>query len=111
MFAYTSKYALALYEVVQKRGNLKHKWSEEFSVERFRELLNVEKNKYREFKNLNLRVIGPAVLEVNGLGEFGCKVEPVYKGRKVIALRLSWWAKNLEYSRHEQFRKKQSPLL
>jgi Initiator Replication protein len=96
MFAYTSKYALALYEVVQKRGNLKHKFSEEFSVERFRELLNVEKDKYREFKNLNLRVIGPAVLEVNGLGEFGCKVEPIYKGRKVVALRLSWWAKNLD---------------
>jgi hypothetical protein len=72
------------------------KWNEEFSVERFRELLNVEKGKYRDYKNLNLRVIGPAVLEVNGLGEFGCKVEPVYKGRKVIALRLSWWTKNLE---------------
>ena len=41
-------------------------------------------------------MIDPAVLEVNGLGEFGCKVEPVYKGRKVIALRLSWWAKNLD---------------
>jgi hypothetical protein len=67
MFAYTSKYALALYEVVQKRGNLKHKWNEEFSVERFRQLLNVEKGKYQEFKNLNLRVIGPAVLEVTGL--------------------------------------------
>jgi hypothetical protein len=96
MFAYTSKYALALYEVVQKRGNLKHKFSEEFSVDRFRELLNVEKEKYREYKNLNLRVIAPAVLEVNGLGEFGCNVEPVYKGRKVTALRLSWWAKNLD---------------
>jgi Initiator Replication protein len=96
MFAYTSKYALALYEVVQKRGNLKHKFREEFSVERFRELVGVEKGKYQEFKNLKLRVIDPAVLEVNGLGEFGCKVEPVYKGRKVIALRLSWWAKNLD---------------
>ena len=96
MFALSSKYALALYEVVQKRGNLKHKFSEEFTVERFRELLNVERDLYPKFSNLNQRVIDPAVLEVNGLGEFGCKVEPVYKGRKVIALRLSWWAKNLE---------------
>jgi Initiator Replication protein len=96
MFAFSSKYALALYEVVQKRGNLKHKWTEEFSIERFRQLLNVEAGLHREYKNLNLRVIAPAVLEVNGLGEFGCKVEPVYKGRKVIALRLSWWAKTLE---------------
>jgi Initiator Replication protein len=62
-------------------------------------LLNVEKGKYEDYKNLNLRVIGPAVLEVNGLGEFGCKVEPIYKGRKVIALRLAWWAKNLEQKR------------
>ena len=39
----------------------------------------------------------PAVLEVNGLGEFGCKVEPAaYAGRKVTAVRLSWWAKNLD---------------
>lgn len=96
MFAFSSKYALALYEVVQKRGNLKHKFSEEFPLERFRELLNVEKGKYREYKNLNLRVIAPAVSEVTGLGEFGCKVEPVYTGRKVTALRLSWWAKNLD---------------
>lgn len=96
MFAYTSKYALALYEVVQKRGNLKHKFSEEFTVERFRELLNVERDLYPKFSNLNQRVIAPAVLEVNGLGEFGCKAEPVYKGRKVTALRLSWWAKNLD---------------
>ena len=35
MFAFSSKYALALYEMVQKRGNLKFKTSEEFPVDRF----------------------------------------------------------------------------
>src|SRR6516164_3936858 len=45
MFAFSSKYALALYEMVQKRGNLKHKWSDEFPVDRFRVLLGVEKDK------------------------------------------------------------------
>ncbi|MBV8890876.1 MAG: replication initiation protein [Acidobacteria bacterium] len=96
MFALSSKYALALYELVQKRGNLKHKTSEEFSLEKFRALLGVEKDKLRAFKSLKQRAIDPAVLEVNGLGEFGCKVEPIYKGRKVTAVRLSWWAKTLE---------------
>jgi len=96
MFAFSSKYALALYEMVQKRGNLKHKFSEEFPLERFRSLLGVEAGKLREFKNFKLRALDPAVLEVNGLGEFGCKVEPVYTGRKVTAIRLSWWAKNLD---------------
>jgi hypothetical protein len=82
--------------MVQKRGNLKHKWSEEFPLDRFRKLLGVEPGKLERFLHLRQRAIDPAVLEVNGLGEFGCKVEPVLKGRKVTAVRLSWWAKSLE---------------
>jgi hypothetical protein len=96
MFAFSSKYALALYEMVQKRGNLKFKTHEEFPIDRFRSLLGVEFGKLAEFKNFKLRAIDPAALEVNGLGEFGCKVEPIYSGRKVTAVRLSWWAKNLD---------------
>ena len=45
MFAFSSKYALALYEMVQKRGNMKFKTSEEFPVDRFRALLGVETGK------------------------------------------------------------------
>jgi hypothetical protein len=96
MFAFSSKYALALYEIVQKRGNLKFKTSEEFPLDRFRSLLGVELDKLRQFKHFKNRAMDPAVLEVNGLGEFGCKVEPIYSGRKVTAVRLSWWAKNLD---------------
>jgi hypothetical protein len=95
MFAFSSKYALALYEMVQKRGNMRFKTSEEFPVDRFRGLLGVEPGKLAAFKSFKQRAIDPAVLEVNGLGEFGCKVEPMLSGRKVIALRLSWWPKNL----------------
>jgi hypothetical protein len=96
MFSFASKYALALYEMVQKRINLKYKTSEEFTLERFRGLLGVEPGKHREFKNLNLRAIQPAVLEVNGLASYGCMVEPIYTGRKVTSVRLSWWAKNID---------------
>jgi hypothetical protein len=92
----SSKYALALYEMVQKRGNLKHKFSEDFTIEHFRAVLGVEKGKLREYKNFKLRAVDPSVMEVNGLGEFGCKVDATYKGRKVVALRLSWWAKNMD---------------
>jgi Initiator Replication protein len=97
MFAFSSKYALTLYEMVQKRGNLKFKTSEEFPLDRFRAMLGVDPDKLQAFKSLKQRAIDPAVLEVNGLGEFGCKVEPsAYAGRKVTAVRLSWWAKNFE---------------
>jgi len=96
MFAFSSKYGLALYEMVQKRGNLKFKTSEEFPVDRFRSLLGVEPGRLEAFKSFKQRAIDPAVLEVNGLAEFGCKIDPVYSGRKVTSLRLSWWAKNLD---------------
>jgi len=83
--------------MVQKRGNMKFKTSEQFPVDRFRSLLGVEDGKLQAFKSFKQRAIDPAVLEVNGLGEFGCKVEPsAYAGRKVTAVRLSWWAKNLD---------------
>ncbi|MHB0696985.1 RepB family plasmid replication initiator protein [Roseomonas mucosa] len=100
MFALSSKYALTLYEMVQKRGNMTWKTSEEFTLDRFRSLLGVEDGKLQAFKSFKQRAIDPAVLEVNGLGEFGCKVEPVFTGRKVTAVRLSWWKKNLDERMH-----------
>ena len=96
MYAFSSKYALALYEMVQKRGGLKFKHSDEFPLDRFRSLLGVEEGKLEQFKNFKQRAIDPAVLEVNGLGEYGCKVEPIMTGRKVTAVKLSWWTKSLD---------------
>ena len=95
VFALSSKYALSLYELVSKRINLKHKTSEEIPIDRFRALLGVEEEKLTAFKNLKSRAINPAVLEVNGLAEFGCSVEPVYTGKKVTAVKLTWWPKSL----------------
>jgi hypothetical protein len=96
IFALSSKYSLSLYEVCKKRVNLDHKWSEEFTVERFRQLLGVEPGKLEQFKNLNKWAIQPAVAEVNFLSDFGCVVEPVRAGRMVIKIRLSWWKKNMD---------------
>lgn len=96
IFALSSKYALALYELCEKRVNLDWKWSEEFTVERFRQLLGVDQGKLKAFKNFNQKAIQPAVAEVNFLSDFGCSVEPVTAGRKVVKIRLTWWKKNLE---------------
>ena len=51
--AFTSKYALALYEAVARRVRLKHIFTERFSLEDFRELLSVEHDKLTTFGNLN----------------------------------------------------------
>src|SRR5512132_1846188 len=47
IFALSSKYALALYEVCEKRVNLERRWSEDFTVERFRQLLGVDPGKLK----------------------------------------------------------------
>lgn len=96
IFALSSKYSLALYEICKKRINLTHKWSEEIGIDRFRQMLGVEPGKLKEFKHLNLRAIQPAVVEVNGLSDLGCRIEPVFAGRKVVKIKLSWWRKNTD---------------
>ena len=64
--AFTSKYALALYEAVARRVRLKHIFTERFSMDDFRELLGVEADKLTTYGNLNQYAIKPALLEVNG---------------------------------------------
>jgi plasmid replication initiation protein len=113
MFCFTSKYALALYEMVQKRGNLKHKHVEEFSVGEMRGLLGVPRSKLTEFADLRRKALIPAVDEVNALSPFMVQLDAVRHGRKVIKLRLIWFAKDeqglkaayCEVQRHKAGRK------
>jgi Initiator Replication protein len=58
--------------------------------------LGVDQDKLKAFKNFNQKAIQPAVAEVNFLSDFGCSVEPVMSGRKVVKVRLSWWKKNID---------------
>ena len=94
MFAFTSRYALILYEMVQARGNLKYKWSEDFELERFRRLMGVQPDKLVEFKHFNSRVIAPAVTEVTGLSDYNVKITPIKSGKKVTGITLQWGAKS-----------------
>jgi plasmid replication initiation protein len=94
MFAFTSKYALALYEMGEKRRNLQFRWNETFEVDELRQLLGVGAGELTTFGNLNAWCLKPAVQEVNGLADFGVAFRPVKTGRKVTAVQLAWWAKN-----------------
>ncbi len=68
--AMTSKYAMALYELVQLRSGL-DRCVEHFSLERFRDLLGVPPGKLTRGPDFERRVIEPALLEVNGLLRYG----------------------------------------
>jgi len=117
VFAFTSKYALALYELITARINLKHVWQEEFDLEDFRALLGVPEGKLERLPNLLQRVIQPAALEVNGLAAFGVAIEPIRQGGQlrglVTGFRVSWWRKespDLHAAYHELKRVKTGRL-
>ena len=96
MFALTSKYALTLYEMVQKRGNLKYRTSEKLSINELRSVLGVPDGKLSSWSNLNLRALQPAVTEVNQLSDFMVSLEPIKTGRKVTHVEMRWWRKDAE---------------
>lgn len=94
MFALSSKYALTLYEMVQKRGNLRWRSAEKFSLDDMRGVLGVPKGKLTSWSNLKLRAIDPAVEEVSALSDYIVQVEPVKTGRRVTHVELRWWRKD-----------------
>ena len=104
MAAFNSKYALALYEHASRRVHLKHKWHEEYTVEEFREILDVQPGQLKAFGNFKQRALTPALKEVNLWAPF--KLTVAYKkiGQRVTEIHLHWmWKdhKNREAARVE----------
>jgi replication initiator protein len=99
VFAFTSKYSLALYELVTARINLTHIWQEDFSVQDLRELLGVPDGKLLRVPNLIQKVVRPAEIEVNGLADFGVKIEPIRTGGTmrglVTGFKVAWHRKDI----------------
>lgn len=96
MFALSSKYSLALYEMIQKRGNMSRS-HEELGLDEFRAFLGVPPGKLASWINFKNFAIAPAVKEVSDLSDFVVTVEPVkaHKGRQFTGVRLSWERKPL----------------
>jgi hypothetical protein len=92
--AMTSKYAIALYEMVQLRANM-DRCVETFPLDRFRDLLGVPPGAYKLGADFAKRVTEPAVLEVNGLSDIGIDLALVRRGKfaPIEAVTITWWKK------------------
>jgi len=92
--AMTSKYAMALYELVQLRAKM-DRCIETFPLARFRDLLGVPPGAYERGNDLSKRVTDPAVLEVNGLSDMGVEVSLVRRSKfaPIEAVTVAWWRK------------------
>src|ERR1035438_6317426 len=93
----TSKYAIALYELIQLRANME-KAVETFPIDRFRELLGVPPGTYVRGDNFQRKVLDPAVLEVNGLSDMSLQIEleRLHSRAPIHAVSLGWWRKSGE---------------
>jgi hypothetical protein len=89
MGAFTSKYSLALYELVSARAGL-NKMTEEISLATLRDWLGVPHDKLEQWAHLYQRAIDPALREVNTLSPYEVHLMPVKRGRKVERVILSW---------------------
>lgn len=96
MAAFSSKYALALYEHMSRRVNLRNKWSQDYTVEEFRDVLGVGKGQLKAFGNLKQRAIVPALQEVNHWAPFRVTLSTTKRGQKVTGIILSWVWKDRE---------------
>ena len=96
MRAFSTKYALALYEAVARRVRLSSVFSEVFPLEAFREVLGVPEGKLVAYGSLKQKAIDPALREINAMASFGCVIEPVKRGRRVVAVRVGWWRKSVD---------------
>jgi hypothetical protein len=91
----TSKYAIALYELIQLRANMQRS-VETFPIDRFRELLGVPPGTYARGDNFQCKVLDPAVLEVNGLSDMSLQIEleRIHSRAPIRAVTLGWWRKS-----------------
>jgi hypothetical protein len=96
-YAMTSKYAIALYEMICLRANL-NTCVETIDIQRFRELVGVPPGAYDRPDNFMRFVIKPAILEVNGLSDMGVQIQMVRKHARASAhaVAFCWWRKSPE---------------
>lgn len=93
LMAFSSKYAVSLYENACQFVNLSHKTTETFALSEFRALMGVEEGRYAAFGALNKHVLKPAVEEVVALAPFNLIIGPQKTGRRVTHVCLGWWPK------------------
>lgn len=96
LMAFTSKYAVSLYENAAQWAGLTKKTYQDFSLDDFRSMLGVEEGKYPAFGALNKHVIKPVVLEINALAPFNVSILPIKTGKRVTTIRVGWWSKTKE---------------
>ena len=88
---FTSKYSLILYELSKEFYREKDKGGETpwLPIERFRSLMSLEDNEYREFKEMNRNVLSKAMNEINKVSDIKIDLEYKKLQRRIVALKFT----------------------
>lgn len=103
LMAFSSKYAVSLYENACQWTGLQHKIMQDLTIQELRDMMGVEKNKYSSFGDLNIHVLKPSVMEINALAPFNVSITPVKSGRRVCGVKIGWWRKSNQELKEASF--------
>ena len=88
MKLFSSKYSLCLYEIFVDYQNI---WQTPIiSLDDFKKLMGVDKEKYKEFKRFSSRVIKPAIEELSSIGGYDVKITYTKKNKTVTAIKFNF---------------------
>lgn len=85
MMRLSSGHALVLYELCSDYRKVGHKT---LSLAEFRDLMGIQETQYKEFNDLNKRVLRPALKEINEKSNLHVEVQTKRTGRKITHLKF-----------------------
>lgn len=88
IYSFKKAYTFKIYELVKQWANTKS--FIEIKIEAFKENLDILNNTgYKNYSNIEKRIILPALEEINNKSELKLAYEPIKDGRKVIAIQFT----------------------
>ena len=95
MYMLRSKYSIRLYEIVERRINMRTQ-GEYFTPDELRALLGVPKNRLKRFADFNKHCLKPAVAEINQITDYVVSIGAIRRGRSIERLHLVWMKKDAQ---------------
>lgn len=84
-----SKYSIPIYEIIKSHQFKKKEYSVKLYIDELKGLLKLSKA-YSSFGNINLKVLKPAIKDINKLTDISVSIgETIKEGRKIIGINLN----------------------
>jgi hypothetical protein len=90
VMAFSSRYALRLFEIISLRSHLQHVTSEIFLLDDLRARMGVPSDRLTSFGSFKQKALDPATTEVNHLAPFKMSYDTIKNGRLITGINVKW---------------------